>query len=123
MGIEDVSITANGHLPGVTHTDEATNRPTSFDFVVSRGNKYIAVEVSFRVTTNSVIERKAGQARARYEQIEKVGHRIAYVIDGAGNFQRENAVGVLCSYSHCTVAFSLDELNVLCEFVKEYFAS
>jgi hypothetical protein len=115
-----VVITTNGHLPKVTHTDELTNRPTSFDIVVSKDNKYLAVEVSFQVTTNSVIERKAGQARARYEQIENAGHKIAYVIDGAGNFQRENAINILCSYSHCTVAFSLEELNVLCDFIIEY---
>jgi len=100
LRMADIEVISNGHLPGVTHTDEATNRPTSFDMVVSNGSKYVAVEVSFQVTTNSVIERKAGQARSRYEQIEKAGHRIAYVIDGAGNFQRENAIGVLCSYSH-----------------------
>jgi len=88
-----------GGLPGVTHTDLTTGRLTAFDLVVTNGVKYVAIEVCFQVTTNSVIERKAGQAKARYEQIEEAGHKIAYVIDGAGNFQRESAVRTICSYS------------------------
>lgn len=78
------------------------------------------MEVSFQVTTNSVIERKAGQAQARYNQIDKAGYKIAYVIDGAGNFQRDTALGTICRYSHCTVAFSQSELGVLCEFIRDY---
>jgi hypothetical protein len=107
----------------VTHTDPETNRPTTFDVVVAVGNKYAAIEVSFQVTTNSTIERKAGQARSRFEQINRAGHRIAYVVDGAGNFQRENAIQTLCTHSHCTVAFSRSELDVLCQFLREYFAN
>ena len=106
-------------MPGVTHTDTTTGRLTSFDLVINNGTKYIAVEVSFQVTTNSVIERKAGQARARFEQIEQAGHRVAYVLDGAGNFRRETALRTICSYSHCTVAFSRSELDVLCAFLRE----
>ena len=66
---------------------------------------------------------KAGQAKSRFEQIEDAGYKMAYVIDGAGNFERENAIRNLCTYSHCTVAFSHDELNVLCEFLRNYFGS
>ena len=108
-------------MPDVTHTDSATGRMTSFDIVVTDGRKYVAIEVGFQVTTNSVIERKAGQAQARYEQAKKAGHKIAYVLDGAGNFQRETALRTICSYSHCTVAFSRSELEVLCEFLREQF--
>ena len=120
LGIDNVGFHSNGTIPGITHTDEQTNRPTSFDIVVSRGNKYVAIEVSFQVTTNSVIERKAGQAQARYNQIGDSGYKIAYVLDGAGNFQRETALRTICSYSHCTIAFSSSELNLLCEFMREY---
>ncbi|MFC1936768.1 restriction endonuclease, partial [Chloroflexota bacterium] len=84
-------------------------------------NKQIAVEVSFQVTTNSTIERKAGQAKNRYDQIEDKGYKIAYVIDGAGNFERETALGTICDHSHCTVAFSRNELEILCRFIREYF--
>jgi len=122
LGLPNIEIKRGGRLPGVTHTDTATGRLTSFDLVVTNGVKYVAIEVSFQVTTNSVIERKAGQARARYEQIDKAGHKIAYVLDGAGNFQRENALRTICSYSHCTVAFSRSELNVLCNFLREQFS-
>jgi hypothetical protein len=94
---------------------------TSFDLVVSKGKKYVAIEVGFQVTTNSVIERKSGQAQSRFIQAEKAGHKIAYVLDGAGNFQRETALRNICAYSHCTVAFSKKELEVLCQFLREQF--
>jgi len=119
LGLANIEIKRSGRLPGVTHTDTATGRLTSFDLVVTNGVKHVAIEVSFQVTTNSVIERKAGQARARYEQINKASHKIAYVLDGAGNFQRETALRTICSHSHCTVAFSRSELDVLCEFLRE----
>jgi hypothetical protein len=123
LDIRDISIIPNGHLPGVRHTEESSNGLTTFDIVVCKQEKFIAIEVSFQVTTNSVIERKAGQAKSRFEQIEDAGYKMAYVIDGAGNFERENAIRNLCTYSHCTVAFSHDELNVLCEFLRNYFGS
>jgi len=118
----DVDIQPGGRLPGVTHTDSLTGRETSFDLVVTDGARYVAVEVSFQVTTNSVIERKAGQARSRYEQIVQAGHRIAYVIDGAGNFQRETAMRIMLAHSHCSVAFSRSALDVLCDFLRDFFA-
>jgi hypothetical protein len=117
-----IIVKPGGRLPRVTHTDAATGRLTSFDLVVTKGKKYVAIEVSFQVTTNSTIERKAGQARGRYERVERAGHKIAYVLDGAGNFQREAALRTICSYSHCTVAFSRSELNVLCEFLRKQFS-
>jgi len=121
LGLENVEVKPGGRLPNVTHTDSATGRMTAFDIVVTDGTKYVAIEVGFQVTTNSVIERKSGQAQARYEQAERAGHKIAYVLDGAGNFQRETALRTICSYSHCTVAFSRSELDVLCQFLREQF--
>lgn len=120
LKIPEIQITRNGCLPGVT---ERENRPVPFDIVVSDRSKYAAVEVSFQVTTNSTIERKAGQAKSRFEQVERAGYRIAYVIDGAGNFERKNAIRALCLNSHCTIAFSRNELDVLCEFLRGYFAT
>lgn len=121
LELPNIKIQSGGRLPGVTHTDTETGRLTSFDFIVTNTSKYVAIEISFQVTTNSVIERKSGQAKTRYEQIEQAGHRIAYVLDGAGNFERVAALRTLCSYSHCTVAFSRRELDVLCDFIQEYF--
>ncbi len=121
LGLAKFTVTRDGHLPGVTHTDEQTGRLTTFDLVVSAGKKLVGIEVSFQVTTNSVIERKAGQARARLEQIKHAGHKIAYVVDGAGNFQRNTALNIICTHSHCTVAFSREELDVLCEFLRKSF--
>jgi hypothetical protein len=120
LGILNVDIAMNGHLPGVTHTEEKDNRLTTFDIVLSKANsQFVAVEISFQVTTNSVIERKSGQAQSRFQQIERLGHKIAYVIDGAGNFQRETALRTICTHSHCTVAFSPSELDVLCDYIRE----
>lgn len=121
LGLRDVNVQSNGRLPEVTHTNDATGHLTTFDLVVSSSQKYVAIEVCFQVTTNSVIERKAGQARARYEQIHAAGHKIAYVLDGAGNFERHTALNTLCAYSDCTVAFSRAELDVLCRYLQQYF--
>jgi hypothetical protein len=118
LGLDGITVTRDGNLPGVRHTDEQTGRLTTFDLVVSNGQRYVGIEVSFQVTTNSVIERKSGQARARLEQIEAAGHKIAYVLDGAGNFQRTTALSTICAHSHCTVAFSRPEIDVLCAFIR-----
>lgn len=121
LGIAEIEIRPNSTIPGVTHTDRQTNRPTTFDIVVSKESRYVAVEISFQVTTNSVIERKAGQSQARFSQIDRAGHKIAYVLDGIGNLvQRESAISTICSYSHCTATFSSSELDVLCNFIREH---
>ncbi|WP_353734917.1 MULTISPECIES: DpnII family type II restriction endonuclease [unclassified Okeania] len=120
IGIIGIEVKSDATLANVTHTDETTGRLTSFDIIVTKNQKYVAIEVSFQVTTNSVIERKGGEAKARYEQVETAGHKIAYVIDGAGNFERQSALQTICLHSHCTVAFSKNELSILCDFLRDY---
>lgn len=106
-------------IPGISHNQGVTE--TNFDVVArSPRDKYAAIEVCFQVTTNSVIERKAGQAEARANMLRSAGYRIAYVIDGAGNFERSSALQTICANSDCTVAFSSDEIQHLAEFLKEF---
>lgn len=109
-------VKSNGHIPGITQNDRTE---TTFDLSVEHNNKYVGIEISFQVTTNSTIERKAGQAQERYNAVEKSGNYIAYIIDGAGNFQRESALTSICQYSHCTVAYTDAEFDVLVEFIRE----
>lgn len=113
------SFKRNGRLPGVSHTGGETE--TAFDIgATSPTGKHFGIEVSFQVTTNSVIERKAGQAEARRSMVHNAGHWICYVIDGAGNINvREAATGTICKYSDCTIALSLAEVGVLAEFMLE----
>lgn len=100
--------------------DEQTKMDSMpFDLVVERNNKKIGIEVSFQVTTNSVIERKAGQASDRRSIMNKAGYWIAYVLDGAGNFQRSAALTTICNNSDCTIAYSESEFNVLVNFIRE----
>jgi hypothetical protein len=122
LNLSGITISRDAHLPNVRHTDPQTGRLTTFDLVVTNGVKYAAAEVSFQVTTNSTVERKGGQALSRYEQIQAAGHKIAYVIDGAGNFQRAAFLSNICAYSDCTIAFSRSELDVLCDFLRNYFS-
>ena len=110
------SITRNGKIV-LTHYDKNGGMP--FDVVVTKGKKKVGVEVTFQVTTNSVIERKAGQAESRKVAMHQDGYWIAYVIDGAGNFQRASAVSTICRFSDCTVAYSADEIAVLAKFIEE----
>lgn len=91
----------------------------SYDIVAeSPKGKYCAIEVCFQVTTNSVIERKAGQAQDRQKQLHKHGHSIAYIIDGAGNFERQSALRTLCQFSDCTVTLKDNELDRLSKFLS-----
>lgn len=113
---DHVTIHRNGAIKLKGH-----NQPGGmpFDVVFEYGQKKVGLEVSFQVTTNSVIERKAGLAKDRQKLMHKHGHHIAYVVDGAGNFQRASAVGTLCKFSDCTVAYSESEMAVLAQFILE----
>jgi len=84
----------------------------------SPNGNFCAIEVSFQVTTNSTIERKSGQAQARQKLLHSHGHKIAYVIDGAGNFARQSALRTISQYSDCTVSFMDVELDKLVEYLK-----
>jgi hypothetical protein len=92
----------------------------TFDIVAhSPHDKWVGIEVCFQFTTNSVIERKSGQAEARVNSLHRAGHTIAYVIDGAGNFERASALANICRHSDCTVAFSPEEISILAQFIRE----
>ena len=105
-------------IPGISQNDGRT--PIGFDIVaISPQEKYCAIEVSFQVTTNSTVERKAGQAMSRYGQLNKAGHKIAYVIDGAGNFERKSALLTILKYSNCIVTFKPEELEKLVKFLEK----
>jgi hypothetical protein len=104
-------------IPGISHN--AGHTDMSFDVVArSPSGKCCAIEISFQVTTNSTIERKAGQAKARQELLHRKGHRIAYVIDGAGNFVRRSALSTILRCSDRTVAFTDEELDDLAKFLR-----
>ncbi len=91
----------------------------AFDLIAqSPKGRFCAIEVSFQVTTNSTIERKAGQAQARQRLLHKFGHRIAYVIDGAGNFERRSALETIRQNSDFVVTFRADEMDRLAGFLK-----
>ena len=117
--LPDWKFIRNGTLPKVSHTGGDTE--TTFDVVaVAPTSQYFGIEVSFQFTTNSVIERKAGQAAARMMLVHAAGHQICYVLDGAGNINvRASAVRNICKYSDCTVALSSMEMGVLAEFLRE----
>jgi hypothetical protein len=113
---EGYKVTKNG-LIKLNGYDKLSGMP--FDIVIEKDRNFIGVEVSFQVTTNSVIERKAGQAQDRQNLMHAMGYKIAYVMDGAGNFQRRSAVSNICKFSDCTVAYSEIEFGVLLEFIKQ----
>ncbi len=117
---KNYEVVRNGHI-SVSSDGDAT-KPLPFDIVVTHETKKVGVEVSFQVTTNSTIERKAGQAQSRQALLHKNGHYIAYIIDGAGNFQRRSAIGAICDHSDCTVAYSDDEFQSLVDFIVSKLA-
>ena len=91
-----------------------------FDVVVEKKNCSVGIEVSFQVTTNSTIERKANEAAGRQKSMHESGHAIAYVVDGAGNFQRRSAVSKICDHSDCTVAYKDGDLDILAKFIRGF---
>lgn len=109
------TVQSNGRVKLKSY-DSPTGMP--FDVVVTRGSKTVGIEVSFQVTSNSVIERKASLAEDRLLQMSRAGHYIAYVLDGAGNFSRSAALTTLCQSSDCTVAYSEAELDTLVDFIR-----
>lgn len=108
-------IIRNGYIT-IEGYDKKGGMP--FDLVIEKGKKKVGIEVSFQVTTNSTIERKAGQAADRQMLVHKSGYSIAYVLDGAGNFQRSSAISTICNHSDCTVAYTLSEFKVLSNWIK-----
>lgn len=112
------AVKLNGSLPGVFHNFEGNG--TNFDVVVtSPTKKYFGVEISFQVTTNSTIERKARESESVMKSVHSKGHKICYLIDGAGNINvRKNAVSILCNHSDCTVAMSDSEIKHLASYFK-----
>ena len=108
-------ISHNGYIT-VSGYDKKGGMP--FDLVVEKGKRKVGIEVSFQVTTNSTIERKAGQAAERQALMHKNGYQIAYVLDGAGNFQRSSAISTICNHSDCTVAYTLAEFKILSNWIK-----
>ncbi|MGQ9901123.1 MAG: restriction endonuclease [Fimbriimonadales bacterium] len=107
----------NGTIPYSSGNEERDS--DRFDIVAKLrpDGSYCGIEISFQVTTNSVIERKANQAPQRYSLAKQQGHWIAYVIDGAGNIQRSSAVKKILAHSDCTV--TLKTLDKLVHFLQE----
>ena len=116
-------LQSNGKLPDVSENDGKSW--ATFDILIdrigdhSRYKPYVGVEVSFQETSNSVVERKSTIAHNRFVQVVSKRCYVAYIIDGIGNFSRPSAVKTLCENSHCTVAYTPEEFEVLAEFIRE----
>lgn len=115
-------VVSNGTIPGV-QLDEG--KEATFDIVVdkkddkSRFKPYVGIEVSFQETSNSTVERKGREARARFQSTINRRSYVAYIIDGAGNFSRTSAANDMCLNSHCNVGYTKQEFGILIEFIKE----
>jgi hypothetical protein len=108
-------IENGGVLSGVSKS--SSGEGTTFDIIIKSPTKHFAVEVSFQVTTNSTIERKARESDSLKRSVNNAGHFLCYVIDGAGNINiRRRASSILCENSDCTVAMSDSEIAHLADF-------
>jgi hypothetical protein len=113
---ENFFVKSNGKVELENQEEDYLN----FDIVVTKKNvnSCIGFEISFQVTTNSVIERKAVSAQRRLNMMHSEGHYVGYIIDGAGNFERRSAVGIICNYSDCTVNCSQSDLLQLSSWIR-----
>ena len=119
---DNYNLVNNGTIPGVKLDDD---KDATFDIVVDRKDdegrfkKYVGIEVSFQETSNSVAERKGREAQARFRNTNNKRCYVAYIIDGVGNFSRPAAMNDMCNNSHCNVAYTPSEFDLLIEFIKE----
>ena len=119
---DNYELVNNGTIPGVKLDDD---KEATFDIVVSRRDdvgrfkKYVGIEVSFQETSNSVAERKGREVQARFRNTNNQRCFVAYIIDGVGNFSRPAAMKDMCDNSHCNVAYTPTEFDLLIEFIKE----
>ena len=101
-------------------TMEGEPKRMKFDIVAQAHSGLCwAIESSFQFTTNSVIERKAGQAPSRKMILNQKGHKIAYAMDGAGNFERSAALQSIIESSDCTINLSKNDIVRLAHTMKE----
>jgi hypothetical protein len=112
-------VRSNGKMPGVTENNGTSD--VTFDILVNKigMDKYFGIELSFQVTTNSTVERKGKLAANLLDLVHEKGNFAGYIIDGAGNFQRNTANEDLCSASDCNVAYSDSEFDILVKFILE----
>ena len=104
-------------IPSISQNEGRTD--IKFDIVgKSPSGNYWGIEVSFQFTTNSVVERKAKLAPDRQRLLREKGHKIAYVVDGAGNFERRSFVKDLIDYSDCIINFSDNDIRRLAETME-----
>ncbi len=119
---DNYSVISDGTIPGVKMDDD---KDVTFDIVVDRKDdkgkykKYVGIEISFQETTNSTVERKGREAQARFQNTNNKRCFVAYIIDGVGNFARPAALTDMCNNSHCNVAYTPSEFDLLIEFIKE----
>jgi hypothetical protein len=90
----------------------------SFDVLIEKDNLKVGVEVSFQVTTNSTIERKAKQAEERKLFLNQNNVKVVYIIDGAGNFNRQSAITSLIKHSDYSCNFSKDAIKQLAQWIQ-----
>ena len=109
------AVESDSSLPGVTFA----NKQINFDIVViSPRGVYFGVEVSFQVTTNSVIERKSRESFKLHETINSKGHYFCHVLDGVGNLEiRKNASKQIFLNSDICVSLGENELFNLATFM------
>ena len=117
-----VSFEPGNRIPGFSVEDPEVD--TQFDIVLRvqktrQATTFVAIEVAFQETTNSVIERKARQALARFREIENRNYYILYVIDGGGWFARKNSIKKILDNSHLSVSISDNDIVKLCKYVED----
>lgn len=103
-----INYVSDSRVPNIPSQGETQE----FDFVLQEpDDTFIAIEVAFQETTNSTLERKARQSRELYPVFSERGHKLIHVVDGAGYFERDNALRQMIEYSD--LAVTLGEIETL----------
>lgn len=119
-----VSIVSTKRVPEMMLRGEGAK---SFDFVIKLSNpekphipdKYIAFEVAWQETANSVIHRKDSECEEFTRKFTDKNHLICYVVDGVGYFARAQALNSITQNAHFACGLSDKELSLLENFLQQ----
>lgn len=81
--------------------------------------EYIAIEIAWQETGNSVIHRKASEYEDVFQIAKELQHWYCVVVDGVGYFSRSQAIDTIVSNAHCAVGLSDTEIEILKSFITE----
>lgn len=114
----DITKVSNNRIKGIGSDPNGREFDLVYEIKKEKSaNVFVAIEVAFQETTNSVIERKSREAVNLFPILHKKGYHLCFAVDGAGYFSRKKALKDIIKYSHLCVTFK--ELDKLGQYIQK----